>query len=104
MERRRLSLPAADISFPHRTHSQVTATSAASPSNSLVPAMELPVLQANLTRIVSENSTMKETLVAKSQKIEELNRRIGEILAENQSFVEQSHKQLIARNSRCEPE
>ena len=62
--------------------------------------MELPVLQANLTRIVSENSTMKETLVAKSQKIEELNRRIGEILAENQSFVEQSHKQLIARNSR----
>ena len=62
--------------------------------------MEVSVLQANLSRIFSENASMKESLDAKSQKIEELNRRIGEILAENQSFVEQSHQQLIARNTR----
>ena len=75
---------------------QVTSPSSVSPA----PTMEVSVLQANLSRIISENSSMKETLVAKSHKIEELNARIGEILVENQTFVEQSHKQLIARNSR----
>ena len=72
----------------------------ATTSGSSAPAMEVSVLQANLSRIFNENSSMKELLVVKSHKIEELNKRIGEILAENQSFVEQSHKQLIARNSR----
>ena len=62
--------------------------------------MEVSVLQANLSRIINENTSMKEILVAKSQKIEELNQRIGEILTENQAFVEKSHQQLIARNTR----
>ena len=61
--------------------------------------METGILLSNLQRIIKENEQYKKDLYEKSVKIEDLNGRITELLARNQSFVEKSHMLLEQKNT-----
>jgi FK506-binding protein 15 len=63
-----------------------------------MPSLETNILLQNITRIVKENESTKQELFEKSVKIEELNRRITELLAKAQSYVEESQERLEKKN------
>jgi FK506-binding protein 15 len=61
--------------------------------------METNVLLQNIQRIVKENEQYKKDLYDKSNKIEEQNAKITELLMKAQNYVEQSHQILELKNS-----
>jgi len=61
--------------------------------------METNILLQNIQRIVKENEQYKKDLYEKSNKIEEQNGKITELLMKAQNYVEQSHQILELKNS-----
>ncbi|KAK5931753.1 hypothetical protein CgunFtcFv8_003524 [Champsocephalus gunnari] len=68
--------------------------SAAVPSVS----METSMIMHNIQRIVQENECLKKEVFDKSSRIEEQNRKIGELINQNQRYMEQSHLVMEQRN------
>lgn len=64
-----------------------------------LPTMETNVLLQNIQRIVKENEQYKKDLYEKSNKIEEQNGKITELLVKAQTYVEQSHQFLEQKNN-----
>ncbi len=64
-----------------------------------MPSMETNILLQNIQRIVKENEQYKKDLYEKSNKIEEQNGKITELLMKAQNYVEQSHQILELKNS-----
>jgi hypothetical protein len=69
-----------------------------STNNQSMPNMETAVLLQNIQRIVKENEQYKKEIFEKSNKIEEQNLRITELLTKAQNYVEQSHLILEQKN------
>ncbi len=68
-------------------------------NNQNMPSMETNVLLQNIQRIVKENEQYKKDLYDKSNKIEEQNAKITELLMKAQNYVEQSHQILELKNT-----
>jgi FK506-binding protein 15 len=68
-------------------------------NNQNMPSMETNVLLQNIQRIVKENEQYKKDLYDKSNKIEEQNGKITELLMKAQNYVEQSHQILELKNT-----
>ncbi len=64
----------------------------------MMPNMETTVLLFNIQRIVRENEQLKKDLYDKSNKIEEQNGKITELLSRNQNYIEKSHLILEQKN------
>ncbi|XP_038123673.1 FK506-binding protein 15 isoform X3 [Cyprinodon tularosa] len=60
--------------------------------------METSMIVHNINRIVQENEALKKELFEKSSRIEEQNRKIGDLINQNQKYMEQSHQMLEQRN------
>lgn len=60
--------------------------------------METSMIMHNIQRIVQENECLKKEVYEKSSRIEEQNRKIGELINQNQRYMEQSHLLLEKRN------
>lgn len=60
--------------------------------------METSMIVHNINRIVQENASLKKDLFEKSSRIEEQNRKIGDLINQNQKYMEQSHQLLEQRN------
>ena len=67
-------------------------------NNQNMPSMETSVLLQNIQRIVRENDQYKKEVYDKSNKIEELNAKITDLLIKSQNYVEQSHQMLEQKN------
>lgn len=65
-----------------------------------VPAMsmETSMIVQSIQRIVQENECLKKEVFDKSSRIEEQNHKIGELINQNQRYMEQSHLLLEQRN------
>ncbi|XP_034451622.1 FK506-binding protein 15 isoform X1 [Hippoglossus hippoglossus] len=61
-------------------------------------SMETSMIVHNIQRIVQENECLKKEVFDKSSRIEEQNRKIGELINQNQRYMEQSNLQLEQRN------
>ncbi|XP_041854809.1 FK506-binding protein 15 isoform X2 [Melanotaenia boesemani] len=61
-------------------------------------SMETSMILHNIQRIVQENECLKKEVFEKSSRIEEQNRKIGDLINQNQRFMEQSHLLLEQRN------
>ncbi|KAM8887106.1 FK506-binding protein 15 isoform 1-T1 [Spinachia spinachia] len=63
-------------------------------------SMETSMIMHNIQRIVQENECLKKEVFEKSSRIEEQNRKIGELINQNQKsrYVEQSNLLLEQRN------
>uniref|UniRef100_A0AAQ4P4D7 peptidylprolyl isomerase n=1 Tax=Gasterosteus aculeatus aculeatus TaxID=481459 RepID=A0AAQ4P4D7_GASAC len=61
-------------------------------------SMETSMIMHNIQRIVQENECLKKEVFEKSSRIEEQNRKIGELINHNQRYVEQSNLLLEQRN------
>uniref|UniRef100_A0A8C3A6W9 peptidylprolyl isomerase n=1 Tax=Cyclopterus lumpus TaxID=8103 RepID=A0A8C3A6W9_CYCLU len=61
-------------------------------------SMETSMIMHNIQRIVQENECLKKEVFEKSSRIEEQNRKIGELINQNQRYVEQSNLLLEQRN------
>nr|XP_019957896.1 PREDICTED: FK506-binding protein 15 [Paralichthys olivaceus] len=61
-------------------------------------SMETSMIMHNIQRIVQENECLKKEVFDKSSRIEEQNRKIGELINQNQRFMEQSNLLLEQRN------
>ncbi|XP_068167422.1 FK506-binding protein 15 isoform X2 [Antennarius striatus] len=61
-------------------------------------SMETSMIVHNIQRIVQENECLKKEVYEKSFRIEEQNHKIGELINQNQKFMEQSHLMLEKRN------
>ncbi|XP_074526238.1 FK506-binding protein 15 isoform X2 [Halichoeres trimaculatus] len=61
-------------------------------------SMETSMIMHNIQRIVQENECLKKEVFEKSSRVEEQNRKIGELINENQRCMEQSHLLLEQRN------
>ena len=68
-------------------------------NNQNLPNMETNILLQNIQRIVRENEEYKKELFEKSNKIDEQNKKITELLMKAQSYVEQSHQILEQKNN-----
>lgn len=64
-----------------------------------LPNMETSILLQNIQRIVNENEQYKKDLYEKSNKIDEQNLKITELLIKAQNYVEQSHQILEQKNN-----
>ncbi|XP_042344077.1 FK506-binding protein 15 [Plectropomus leopardus] len=62
-------------------------------------SMETSMIIHNIQRIVQENECLKKEVFEKSSRIEEQNRKIGELINQNQRYMEQSHLLLEQRNN-----
>uniref|UniRef100_A0A8C6LU13 peptidylprolyl isomerase n=1 Tax=Nothobranchius furzeri TaxID=105023 RepID=A0A8C6LU13_NOTFU len=60
--------------------------------------METSMIVHNIQRIVQENDCLKKEMFEKSSRIEEQNRKIGDLINQNQRYMEQSHLLLEQRN------
>ncbi|XP_016529671.1 FK506-binding protein 15 isoform X4 [Poecilia formosa] len=60
--------------------------------------METSMIVHNISRIVQENESLKKEMFEKSSRIEEQNRKIGDLINQNQKYMEQSHQLLEQRN------
>ncbi|XP_022065530.2 FK506-binding protein 15 isoform X3 [Acanthochromis polyacanthus] len=61
-------------------------------------SMETSMIMHNIQRIVQENECLKKEVFEKSARIEEQNHKIGELINQNQRYIEQSHQLLEQRN------
>nr|XP_046241602.1 FK506-binding protein 15 isoform X3 [Scatophagus argus] len=61
-------------------------------------SMETSMIMHNIQRIVQENECLKKEVFEKSSRIEEQNRKIGELINQNQRHMEQSNLLLEKRN------
>ncbi|XP_030579634.1 FK506-binding protein 15 isoform X1 [Archocentrus centrarchus] len=61
-------------------------------------SMETSMILHNIQRIVQENECLKKEVFEKSSRIEEQNRKIGDLINQNQKYMEQSHVMLEQRN------
>uniref|UniRef100_I3KWI9 peptidylprolyl isomerase n=1 Tax=Oreochromis niloticus TaxID=8128 RepID=I3KWI9_ORENI len=61
-------------------------------------SMETSMILHNIQRIVQENECLKKEVFEKSSRIEEQNRKIGDLINQNQRYMEQSHLMLEQRN------
>ncbi|XP_069039372.1 FK506-binding protein 15 isoform X2 [Lepisosteus oculatus] len=61
-------------------------------------SMETAMIMHNIQRIIQENECLKKEVFEKSARIEEQNRKIGELLNQNQRYVEQSNLLMEQRN------
>ncbi|KAM9360502.1 FK506-binding protein 15 [Symphorus nematophorus] len=61
-------------------------------------SMETSMIMHNIQRIVQENECLKKEVFEKSSRIEEQNRKIGELINQNQRYMEQSNLLLEKRN------
>nr|XP_020454977.1 FK506-binding protein 15 isoform X2 [Monopterus albus] len=61
-------------------------------------SMETSMIVHNIQRIVQENECLKKEVFEKSSRIEEQNRKIGELINQGQRYVEQSNQLLEQRN------
>ncbi|TKS78016.1 FK506-binding protein 15 [Collichthys lucidus] len=61
-------------------------------------SMETSMIMHNIQRIVQENECLKKEVFEKSSRIEEQNRKIGELIDQNQRHMEQSNLLLEKRN------
>ncbi|XP_026100132.1 FK506-binding protein 15-like isoform X2 [Carassius auratus] len=60
-------------------------------------SMETAMIMHNIQRIIQENECLKKEVFEKSSRIEEQNRKIGELLNQNQRYVEQSNQLMEQR-------
>ncbi|KAM9744696.1 FK506-binding protein 15 isoform 1-T1 [Menidia menidia] len=69
-------------------------------------SMETSMIMHSVQRIVQENECLKKEVFEKSSRIEEQNHKIGDLINQNQRYMEQSHLLLEQRNdslkSSCE--
>ncbi|XP_034548433.1 FK506-binding protein 15 [Notolabrus celidotus] len=61
-------------------------------------SMETSMIMHNIQRIVQENECLKKEVFEKSSRVEEQNRKIGELINENQRCMEQSNLLLEQRH------
>ncbi|XP_022614861.1 FK506-binding protein 15 isoform X1 [Seriola dumerili] len=61
-------------------------------------SMETSMIVHNIQRIVQENECLKKEVFEKSSRIEEQNCKIGELINQNQRYVEQSNLLMEQRN------
>ncbi|XP_044051903.1 FK506-binding protein 15 isoform X3 [Siniperca chuatsi] len=61
-------------------------------------SMETSMIMHNIQRIVQENECLKKEVFEKSSRIDEQNRKIGELINQNQRYMEQSNLLLEQRN------
>ncbi|KAM7018551.1 FK506-binding protein 15 isoform 2-T2 [Tautogolabrus adspersus] len=61
-------------------------------------SMETSMIMHNIQRIVQENECLKKEVFEKSSRVEEQNRKIGELINENQRCMEQSNLLMEQRN------
>ncbi|XP_050973022.1 FK506-binding protein 15 isoform X3 [Labeo rohita] len=61
-------------------------------------SMETAMIMHNIQRIIQENECLKKEVFEKSSRIEEQNRKIGELINQNQRYVEQSNLMMEQRN------
>ncbi|XP_075934251.1 FK506-binding protein 15 [Anarhichas minor] len=61
-------------------------------------SMETSMIMHNIQRIIQENECLKKEVFEKSSRIEEQNHKIGELINQNQRYVEQSNLLLEQRN------
>ncbi|XP_051524997.1 FK506-binding protein 15-like isoform X2 [Myxocyprinus asiaticus] len=61
-------------------------------------SMETAMIMHNIQRIIQENECLKKEVFEKSSRIEEQNRKIGELINQNQRYVEQSNLLMERRN------
>ncbi|XP_060927031.1 FK506-binding protein 15 isoform X2 [Limanda limanda] len=61
-------------------------------------SMETSMIVHNIQRIVQENECLKKEVFDKSSRIEEQNRKIGELINQNQRYMEQSNLLQEKRN------
>ncbi|XP_071337925.1 FK506-binding protein 15 isoform X2 [Trachinotus anak] len=61
-------------------------------------SMETSMIMHNIQRIVQENECLKKEVFEKSSRIEEQNCKIGELINQNQRYMEQSNLLLEKRN------
>ncbi|XP_070760177.1 FK506-binding protein 15 [Enoplosus armatus] len=61
-------------------------------------SMETSMIMHNIQRIIQENECLKKEVFEKSSRIEEQNRKIGELINQNQRYMEQSNLLLEQRN------
>uniref|UniRef100_A0A8C1U8D6 peptidylprolyl isomerase n=1 Tax=Cyprinus carpio TaxID=7962 RepID=A0A8C1U8D6_CYPCA len=61
-------------------------------------SMETAMIMHNIQRIIQENECLKKEVFEKSSRIEEQNRKIGELINQNQRYVEQSNQLMEQRN------
>ncbi|XP_018524829.1 FK506-binding protein 15 isoform X3 [Lates calcarifer] len=61
-------------------------------------SMETSMIMHNIQRIMQENECLKKEVFEKSSRIEEQNRKIGELINQNQRYMEQSNLLLEQRN------
>ncbi|XP_029533561.2 FK506-binding protein 15-like isoform X6 [Oncorhynchus nerka] len=60
--------------------------------------METAMIMRNIQRIIQENESLKKDVYEKSSRIEEQNRKIGELINQNQRYMEQSNLLMEQRN------
>ncbi|KAG9270463.1 FK506-binding protein 15-like [Astyanax mexicanus] len=61
-------------------------------------SMETAMIMHNIQRIIQENECLKKEVFDKSSRIEEQNRKIGELINQNQRYMEQSNLLMEKRN------
>ncbi|XP_059193194.1 FK506-binding protein 15 isoform X2 [Centropristis striata] len=61
-------------------------------------SMETSMIMHNIQRIVQENECLKKEVFDKSSRIDEQNRKIGELINQNQRYMEQSNLLMEQRN------
>ncbi|KAJ8263352.1 hypothetical protein COCON_G00158090 [Conger conger] len=61
-------------------------------------SMETTMIMHNIQRIIQENECLKKEVFEKSSRIEEQNRKIGELINQNQRYMEQSNMMMEQRN------
>ncbi|KAL4622649.1 FK506-binding protein 15-like [Arapaima gigas] len=61
-------------------------------------SMETAMIMHNIQRIIQENGSLKKEVFEKSAKIEEQNLKIGELINQNQRYMEQSNLLMEQRN------
>uniref|UniRef100_A0A8C1FNX7 peptidylprolyl isomerase n=1 Tax=Cyprinus carpio carpio TaxID=630221 RepID=A0A8C1FNX7_CYPCA len=61
-------------------------------------SMETAMIMHNIQRIIQENECLKKEVFEKSSRIEGQNRKIGELINQNQRYVEQNNLRMEQRN------
>uniref|UniRef100_A0A674AVX4 peptidylprolyl isomerase n=1 Tax=Salmo trutta TaxID=8032 RepID=A0A674AVX4_SALTR len=60
--------------------------------------METSMIMHNIQRIIQENESLKKDVSEKSSRVEEQNHKIGELINQNQRYMEQSNLLMEQRN------
>uniref|UniRef100_A0A8C5HIC3 peptidylprolyl isomerase n=1 Tax=Gouania willdenowi TaxID=441366 RepID=A0A8C5HIC3_GOUWI len=61
-------------------------------------SLETTMIMHNIQRIIQENECLKKEVFDKSSRIEEQNRKIGDLINQNQRYMEESHVWLEQRS------